>query len=184
MPSRHIALLRGINVGRAKRIAMADLRALMEGLGFLQVRTLLNSGNVVFDVPDDLPASRRKDIPRRIESAMTENLGVSARVLVITAAELDAIIAANPLLDVATDPARLLVAVMSADLERARLAPLAQGDWGADRCAVGEGAVYLWCGRGILDSDLAKAFFRVPGEGMTSRNWSTMLKLQALVRKE
>jgi uncharacterized protein (DUF1697 family) len=179
MPARHIALLRGINVGRAKRIAMADLRALMEGLGFLHVRTLLNSGNVVFDAP----GSGKEGIAGKIEKAMTESLGVSARVMVITVAELDAIVAANPLLDVATDPARLLVGVMNADLERARLAPLAQGDWGADRCAVGDGAVYLWCGQGILDSDLAKAFFRVPGEGMTSRNWSTMLKLQALVRK-
>jgi uncharacterized protein (DUF1697 family) len=114
---------------------------------------------------------------------MTERLGVSARVLVITAAELDAIIEANPLLGVATDPSRLLVAVMSPDLERRRLEPLVQGDWGADRCAVGDGAVYLWCGGGILDSELAKAFFRVPGEGMTSRNWATMLKLRALVRK-
>lgn len=46
---RYVALLRGINVGRAKRVAMADLRALVEGLGFHSVRTLLNSGNVVFD---------------------------------------------------------------------------------------------------------------------------------------
>jgi uncharacterized protein (DUF1697 family) len=174
-----VALLRGINVGRAKRIAMADLRALVESLGFLNVRTLLNSGNVVFDAPDRL----RADMGRTIETAMTERLGVSARVLVITAAELDAIIAANPLLDVATDPSRLLVAVMSPDLERARLEPLAQRDWGGDRCTVGDGAVYLWCGGGILDSELAKAFFRVPGEGMTSRNWATMLKLQALAGK-
>jgi uncharacterized protein (DUF1697 family) len=178
-----VALLRGINVGRAKRIAMADLRALMESLGFLNVRTLLNSGNVVFDVSDSLPDRLRADMGRKIESAMTDRLGVSARILVITAAELDAIIAANPLLDVATDPSRLLVAVMSPDLERARLEPLAQRDWGADRCTVGGGAVYLWCGAGILDSELAKAFFRVPGEGMTSRNWATMLKLQALAGK-
>ena len=46
-PTRHVALLRGINVGRAKRIAMADLRALVEGLGFGEVRTLLNSGNAI-----------------------------------------------------------------------------------------------------------------------------------------
>ena len=47
MTRRHIALIRGINVGRAKRVAMADLRALVEGLGYRDVRTLLNSGNVV-----------------------------------------------------------------------------------------------------------------------------------------
>ncbi len=50
MARRHVALIRGINVGRAKRVAMADLRALVEGLGYRDVRTLLNSGNVVFTV--------------------------------------------------------------------------------------------------------------------------------------
>jgi uncharacterized protein (DUF1697 family) len=178
--SRYVALLRGINVGRAKRIAMADLRALMEGLGFLNVRTLLNSGNVVFDAP----GSGREGIAGKIEKAMTESLGVSARVLVITAAELDAIVAANPLLDVATDPARLLVGVMSAEADRGRLAPLVEREWEPDRFAVGEGAAYLWCSRGILDSDLAKSFGRALGDGVTSRNWSTMLKLQALAGKE
>ena len=49
--SRHVALLRGINVGKAKRIAMADLKTLMERLGYREVRTLLNSGNVVFTAP-------------------------------------------------------------------------------------------------------------------------------------
>ena len=48
MAANHVALLRGINVGTAKRVAMEDLRALMGGLGYGDVRTLLNSGNVVF----------------------------------------------------------------------------------------------------------------------------------------
>ena len=51
---RHIALLRGINVGKAKRVPMADLRALMQGLGHANVRTLLNSGNAVFDADETL----------------------------------------------------------------------------------------------------------------------------------
>ena len=50
MTDRRVALLRGINVGRAKRISMGDLRALFTGLGYGDVRTLLNSGNVVFTV--------------------------------------------------------------------------------------------------------------------------------------
>jgi uncharacterized protein (DUF1697 family) len=51
MSATHVALLRGINVGKAKRVAMADLRALLEELGYADVRTLLNSGNVVFTAP-------------------------------------------------------------------------------------------------------------------------------------
>ncbi len=51
MPIVHVALIRGINVGHAKRVAMADLRALVEALGYGEARTLLNSGNVVFSAP-------------------------------------------------------------------------------------------------------------------------------------
>ena len=57
---RHIALLRGINVGTAKRIAMAELRAAMESLGYGNVKTLLNSGNAVFDAPAGTPAAHAK----------------------------------------------------------------------------------------------------------------------------
>ena len=78
MNRRYVALIRGINVGRAKRVAMADLRALVEGLGYGEVRTLLNSGNVVFRVP----AARSGDIAGRIEKAITARLRISARVIV------------------------------------------------------------------------------------------------------
>ena len=84
MAGTHVALLRGVNVGRAKRVAMADLRALVEGLGYTEVRTLLNSGNVVFaapGVPSDEAASR-------IANGLRETLSVSAAVSVLTAAEL------------------------------------------------------------------------------------------------
>jgi len=83
-----IALLRGINVGRAKRIAMADLRALITGLGYANVRTLLNSGNVIFEGP----SSKTGDQALRIQNAIAAKLGVSARVSVVTAADLAAIV--------------------------------------------------------------------------------------------
>src|SRR5262245_15947696 len=95
-----IAFLRGIHVGRAKRIAMADLRSLVERLGYTNVRTLLNSGNVLFDAshPD------RKRIAAAIDVALQSSHGFSASVVVVTVPELDAIVAANPLLALATDP--------------------------------------------------------------------------------
>jgi uncharacterized protein (DUF1697 family) len=67
----HVALLRGINVGKAKRVGMADLRALVEGLGYRDVRTLLNSGNVVFAVPK----SARGEPAARIETAIARSSG-------------------------------------------------------------------------------------------------------------
>jgi len=178
--SRHVALLRGINVGKAKRVAMADLRVLVEGLGFTDVRTLLNSGNVVFTAP----ARAAQGSAARIEKALVAQLGVEARVTVISAAELDRIVAANPLLDVAKDPSRLMVAVLQDARDRAKIVPLQKQAFGADRLAVGPREAYLWCKEGILASKLAEAVGKALGTGVTSRNWATVLKIQALTRDE
>ena len=178
MIDRRIALLRGINVGRAKRVAMAELRALFESLGYRDVKTLLNSGNVVFTVP----GTDRREPAARIEEAMTARLGVSARVTVITAAELATAVAENPLLEVAVDPSRLLVAVLADPADRTRLEPLARQDWSPNALAVGRRVAYMWCADGILLSPLAAAVNRALGDAVTARNWTTMLKLDALAK--
>jgi len=171
---RYIALLRGINVGRAKRIAMADLRALAEGLGHGRVATLLNSGNLVFD------SARRDTVALRqeLQRAIAAQLGVDCAVVLITAAALDAALAANPWPDAVSEPARFLLAF--AEQELAVALPLAAQDWAPDRLAVQGACAYLCCSSGILESPMAKAFARVAGTLSTSRNWATLLKLQAL----
>jgi uncharacterized protein (DUF1697 family) len=174
--STHVALIRGINVGRAKRVAMADLRAIVEGLGCGDVRTLLNSGNVVFTAP----ASGKKDFAGRIEKAITARLGISARVTVLTAAELAAIVADNPLGAIAEDPSRLLVTVLIDPAHRKHLLPLKKQDWRPEVLAVGTRAAYVWCPRGMIESRLATAVNRVLGDGATTRNWATVTKLHAL----
>jgi hypothetical protein len=105
----HVALLRGINVGKAKRVAMADLKAVAEALGHVNVRTLLNSGNLVFESKTGKPPA----IGRALEQAIESKLGVASRVTVLTAAELEAIARANPLLEQAVDPTRLLVTILA-----------------------------------------------------------------------
>jgi len=177
MTRRRVALIRGINVGRAKRVAMADLRALVEDLGYVDVRTLLNSGNIVFTVPP----SARKGPATRIEEAITARLGISARVTVLTAAELAAIVAENPLGEVATDPSRLLVTVLLDSADRKRLLPLARQDWAPDVLALGARVAYLWCPCGMLESRLAETVSRLLGDAATTRNWATVTKLHALV---
>lgn len=177
MSSRHVALLRGINVGKAKRVAMAELRALFEDLGFTDVRTLLNSGNVVFSV-----VRPRKDLGPTLEKAITKQLGVTSRVTIVTAAELDAIVAANPLLEVATNHWRLMVSVVNSAADMERLQPLLKRKWGTDRMGVGPRVAYLWLPDSILDSELAIAVAKALGDGVTSRNWGTITKLHALVK--
>lgn len=177
MAGRHVALIRGINVGRAKRVAMADLRVLMADLGYRDVRTVLNSGNIVFTVPPRAHA----DAAGRIEQALASRLGVSARVIVLAAAELAATMADNPLGDITDNPSRLLVFVFAKPADRSKLKPLTERDWAPEALAIGRRAAYLWCPAGIIESPLAAVLGRILGDAVTSRNWATMTKLHALV---
>lgn len=171
----YIAFLRGINVGRAKRIAMADLRVLVESLGYTGVRSVLNSGNVVFRAA----GITVREAAQAIEEVLVLKLGVVARVFVLEHAELSAIVDGNPLLEVASDHARLIVFLLGEGVQRERLMSLDK-DWGCERLVLGERAAYLWCPEGLLDSAAATSLGKLLGDGTTSRNWTTLLKLHAL----
>lgn len=174
--TRQIALLRGINVGRAKRIAMADLRKVLADLGFSRVRTLLNSGNVVFDC-----AARDAALSGgRIEEALVLKLGVGSRVTVLDADRLAEVVQDNCLRDQASDPSRLLVAILANPADRTRLEPLCHQSWHPEVFAVGRWAGYLWCPDGVLASRAAAAMGKLLGDAVTTRNWSTITKLHAL----
>lgn len=175
---RYVALLRGINVGKAKRIAMADLRALFEKLGFSEVRTLLNSGNVVFT----MPGKAGKGLAETIEKGIESKLGLKSRVTVLSASELDTIVADNPLLKVADNHSRLMVSVLNSAGDMEKLQPLTNRDWSPDRLAVGARVAYLWCPNSLLESELMNAVARALKDSVTSRNWATILKLYGLTR--
>jgi uncharacterized protein (DUF1697 family) len=174
----YIALLRGINVGKAKRVAMAELRQLVADLGYTNVRTLLNSGNVVFDSGRKVTAAHAA----AIQEAIAKKTGVTSNVVVISAAELASIVSENPLSEVVTDHSRYLVGFPSAASELAKTAALQEDDWTPDQFALGSKAAYLWCASGLLDSKLAKAFERLMRDRMTARNWATVLKLHAMTQ--
>ena len=174
---RHIALLRGINVGKAKRVPMADLRALMEELGFANVRTLLNSGNAVFDAKAGTPAAHA----RRLRAAILARLGVDCEVIVKTAADLAAAIAEHPLRAHANDDARMLVMFTQEASALAQLKALEADDWSPEAFAAGTHAAWLWCAGGIIESRVSKAVGKVLKERGTARNWATVQKLQAMV---
>lgn len=177
MPASHVALIRGINVG-GKWVAMADLRALVTGLGYTGVRTLLNSGNVVFST-----RATAATAALRLESAMAGELGVTARVMVLTRAEVEVIVRKNPLAKLATNPSRLLVTVLADPADRRRLTPLLTRRWAPGALALGTRVAYLWCPDGILKSPLVEAVSKALGDRITSRNWGTMTKLHALLQE-
>lgn len=171
----YVALLRGINLGARRRVAMADLRAWLTGLGYDDVRTLLQSGNAVFRT-NKKPATVR----REVEAALAEGAGFRIDCVLRTADELRAVVAADPLGHVATNPSRYFVSFV--DLP---------GEWPAidaagyepERVHLAEREAYFWVPEGTQNSKLLAAFPARPGQVTTMRNWNTVTKLVAMTEK-
>lgn len=171
-----IALLRGINVGKGNRVSMADLRTLFEAQGFSRVRTLLASGNVVFDAPK----GNTETISEKIENALATTLDLKVRVLVITPDELDLIIKEMPFGSTADNPSRLLIAFFGNENDLDKLNPLTKQDWKPEMLAIGKHAAYLWCADGMAAGKLAEPAFKLIGNTGTTRNLATAIKLRDL----
>jgi uncharacterized protein (DUF1697 family) len=174
---RYVALFRGINVGKAKRIAMADLRTLLAKLGFTEIQTLLNSGNAVFTGAKEAPAK----LAARLRAAVEKKLGVDALVIIKSAEEVAGVVSGNALEKLASDHSKLLVAMTNDAKALAALEPLAKSEWGAEQVRVGKHAAYVWCANGILESKAAVALLKNLSESGTTRNWATIIKIHALL---
>jgi uncharacterized protein (DUF1697 family) len=172
----YVALLRGVNLARNRRIAMADLRRWLTDLGYGDVRTLLQSGNAVF-ASDRKPAEVEREIEKRLE----EETGHSIPCLIRTHDELQRVIDGNPFGDIVTDPARFVVAFLSEPPARPRLATLDPAGYAPERWHIGEREIYLWHPNGIHSSRLTNELTdRNLGVVATARNWNTVLKLAAM----
>jgi uncharacterized protein (DUF1697 family) len=176
--TRYVALFRGINVGKAKRIAMAELRALLESLGYGRVQTLLNSGNTVFDGAA-MPASNHA---LRIQAAVLAQLGVDALVIVKSERDISAVLNGNTLQPLNTDPSRMLIAFTHDQQSLTALQSMASHAWAEDALHVGEYAAYAWCAKGILESALAVALLKNLAHTGTTRNIATVEKIHALMQ--
>lgn len=171
-----IALLRGVNVGKAKRVPMAELRALLSELGYEGVATLLNSGNAVFRSPKG-PSSKHASA---IAAAIADKLKLDVPVIVKAADELTAIVSENSLAREDVDPSRLLVAFVQDAKSLSTLAPLADLVVPPEELLIGKHAAYVHLSNGILQSKAGEALLGKVGKAATTRNWATVLKLQAL----
>ncbi|WP_433498374.1 DUF1697 domain-containing protein [Sphaerimonospora sp. CA-214678] len=174
---RCVALLRGINVGTKQRIAMADLRALFAGLGYTDVKTHLQSGNVVFGGADG-----ESEAAARVEAAIQRELGLTVRCLVRGRDELAEVVERNPLGEVATDPAMHLVTFLSDRPDPARYADLDAAWYAPETYVVGEREIYVWCPDGVRNAKLIHSFWEKRlGLTATARNWNTVTKLLAML---
>ncbi len=173
-------LLRGVNVGKGNRVPMAEFRRLLEGLGFTEVKTLLNSGNAVFHSAGRSAAAHAK----AISAALVARLGVQVPVIVKTAADLQAVVAENTLAPAEEQHSRFLVAFAQEQAAIDALAALRPLVKAPERFLIGKHAAYLDCARGILESEAGAALLGKAGRAVTTRNWATTLKLETLVRGE
>lgn len=158
---------------------MADLRALVEQLGYSDARTLLNSGNVVFTVPP----GNRADPGARIETGIASRLGVTTRVTVLSGKEVAAAVEGSPFGALADNPSRLMVMVLRDPATLARLKPLLKQPWTPEALALGKRVAYLWLADGVIDSPLWTAVAKMVGDGGTARNIATMTKILSLVTR-
>ncbi len=172
----YVALLRGINVGRNRRIAMADLRGWLADLGYTDVRTHLQSGNAVFR-----SGKRRDTVAREIETRLLEATGFTIDCVIRSAAELRAVVDADPLGDVATDPSRYLVSFLAKAADRDRLPDLDPAAYEPERYHIGDQEIYVWCPNGFQDSKLLPELAdKRTGVVTTVRNWNTVTKLRSM----
>ena len=171
-----VALLRGINVGGAGKLAMADLRAIVDACGMEDVSTYIQSGNVVF-------RSLRAGAPtveKRLREAIREATNLDPEVHVRTAAELEAVVDGNPFSDRASDPKQLHVTFSRTDAREPGLDP---EDFAPEAWQIGDRVVYLYLPDGIGRSKLAARLAKGSGPTGTTRNWRTVTTLLEMARQ-
>jgi uncharacterized protein (DUF1697 family) len=168
-----IALLRGINVGSHNRIAMADLRELLAGLGYSDARTLVQSGNIVLSA--DVSSEQ---LARKLEQEIAGRFGVETPVLVRTRDELAAVVSFDPLGDVADQDKLYQVSFLSAEPDPRALQKIAEVDVAPERFVHAGREIYAWHPEGIHSSRLARLLTdKRLGVTATARNWKTATKL-------
>jgi len=174
---KYAALLRGINVGGKNKVAMADLRSVVEACGYTGVKTYINSGNVVFDAAK---ADDRK-IAGKIHDQLLEDLGLDISVMVRSVAEIEAIIAKNPYSGQFENHKDLHVFFLADELSNENSALLLEKNSDAEMISVDGRTIYYLLRISIVDSVLGKGFIdrklKVPA---TARNWRTVEKLAEL----
>lgn len=173
---RQIALLRGINLGSRNRIAMPELRAALGDAGFGDVRSYVQSGNLVL-TSDASPA----ELAGACEALIASRFGLEIAVVARTRDELAAVVECNPLREVALDPKRYQVSFLSAALEPDVVERLASAAAPAERLVAVGRELYAWHPEGVARSKLwGRLAGRNLGVTATARNWSTVTTLLAM----
>jgi uncharacterized protein (DUF1697 family) len=173
----YIALLRGINLGPRNKIAMADLRELLEGLGLQDVRTHILSGNAIFSSSRRSPARLAADI----ELAIERSFGFDIAVLIRTREELAQVVEANPFPGAKGDPSRCFALFLSENPDRRRIDRIDRAACAPDEFRLGDRVIYTWLPNRLQGSKVfALLSDKRLGVTTTNRSWNTTTKLLEL----
>jgi uncharacterized protein (DUF1697 family) len=174
MPT-HVAMLRGVNLGK-RQVSMAELRTLIEGLGYLDVSTYVQSGNVIFTTK-----KTESRIAAELEAALTNAFRFAVPVIVRSRGDLAAVVANNPFPNATADPTKLHVTFLREPLNPGWLADLDAANFTPEEFATRRCEVYLSLPNGLGRSKLAVAVEKALRGTGTTRNWRTVTALLDIV---
>jgi uncharacterized protein (DUF1697 family) len=178
MPATYLALLRGINVGGKNKLPMRDLIAMFVDAGCNNVRTYIQSGNVVFDADPDAPAR----LPGLVAAAIADRFGYRTPVILRTAEQVGRVVSGNPFLRAGAPEETLHVMFLANQPAPDRIAALDPDRSPPDAFHVRGAEVYLKLPNGVADSKLTNAYFDSKlGTTSTGRNWRTVTKLLDMI---
>lgn len=173
---RYVALLRGINVGGKKKVPMADLKKMLEASGYTNVKTLLNSGNAIFDAE----TASRKKLKDEIERAIEKTFGFSAQTIIRSIDEIATLIKTHPFKGINVTPATRLYVTFMADAPVSTLKiPYESPDALYRILSVDDAHI---CSVLIVSdtkntTDAMKILEKEYGKNITTRNWNTVEKM-------
>ncbi|MEH7073027.1 DUF1697 domain-containing protein [Neobacillus drentensis] len=174
----YIALLRGINVGKNNRIKMADLKSLLETMGLEKVKTYIQSGNVLFEGPDD-----SAQLSKQLEDKISETFGFPVPVMLRTAEEYEQIVRNCPYsMETLKEGESIQLAFLADEPSQEKIENLRSFKSEPDECFINGKEVYFYLRQSILDSKLVAQLPKL-GIPATVRNWKTVMKLSAMIEK-
>lgn len=177
--STKIALLRGINVGGKRKILMADLKQLCEGLGFTHVQTYIQSGNIIFK-SDEINTL----LSTELEQAIVESFGFDVPVIIRDAEELSYATLNNPFLDGDTDLSKLHLTFLKEEPNLENKQATEAFKFEPDQFSIIGKDVFIYCDGKYHQSKLSNSFFeKMLKQQTTTRNWKTVLKLTELAKE-
>jgi uncharacterized protein (DUF1697 family) len=176
----YIALFRGINVGGNNKLPMTELVNILEGLGAMEVKTYIQSGNVVFRSEELNTAEFANSICLEVE----KRCGFAPKVLLLTPEDLDRAMDENPFPVPEGDASTLHLGFLAAEPENVNFEKLVNLQTESEHYCLTPKVFYLYAPEGVGKSRLAAGAEKIIGVDMTDRNWNTVCKLKEMVNGE